>query len=376
VALAKVDPRIDEECEYRMRVLEPGFATREVIKPGDQLYDPMLGWSEPDHSVILCDIGGQPQRGWDPAQGHGSILRLHADDELEVIVPPEQIGGGMPMSPRRAPAHFGSWEGTTFYVGQTLPGRHGALSGHAVFRVEGHQGRLFSALPHVGSQGNGIAGALCIGGFGPKGSAEEGSYICNSQMNCVIYTVDADGQAEPYVILDEPTMPYPVQPYRVFWAGPAWGELEGTMIVAGLANSTFEVEAPEGNILKYWTIVDGKINPEPVREADMGYSMIEVAPAEFGPFGGHSFLVDFGTVNLMHVTKPGPGPLPYNSRILRIDPEGNVHTFADGLQSGWNEVVFDGSRMIVGCLRRSYSTGEYHEPDGSLYEVKYTGTGS
>ena len=272
----------------------------------------MPGWSQPDHSVILCDIGGQPERGWDPNHGHGSILRLRPDDELEVIVGPENIGGGMPMSPRRVPAHFGAWEGSIFYAGQTLPGRGGALSEHGVFVVDGDRGRLFAALPRAGKQGNGVPGALCIGGFG----------------------------------------------------------LEGTMMVAGLAGSSFEREAPVGNIVKYWTIANGRIDPEPVREADLGYSMIEVAPPEFGQFAGRSFLVDFGSVNLMHVTKPEPGPLPYNSRILRIDPAGNVHTFADNLQSGWNEVLFEGPRMIICSHRRSYSTGEYHEPDGSLYEIK------
>lgn len=367
-----VDPEVEAETEYRMRVLEPGFSDRVVVPPGDRLYDPMLGWTSPvDHSLILCDIGGQPERGWDPARGHGSILRLRADDVLETIVGPENIGGGMPMSPREATGEFGSYGGRIFYVGQTLPGRHGALSEHAVFIVEDNVGKIFSSLPHAGKQGNGIPGALCIGGFGPKGTAEEGYYFCNSQMNCVVYRVDPDGHPDVWLVLDEPNLPFSVMPYRVFWAGPSWGDLEGTMMVAGLAGSSFEREAPTGNIVKYFTIKDGKVSKDPVREADLGYSMAVVAPPEFGPFGGHTFLVDFGSVNLMHVTKPEPGPLPYNSRIVRIDPEGNEHTFADGLQSGWNEVVFDGPRMVVGCLRRSYSTGEYHEPDGSLYEIKY-----
>jgi hypothetical protein len=27
----------------------------------------------------------------------------------------------------------------------------------------------------------------------------------------------------------------------------------------------------------------------------------------------------------------------------------------------------------ISCLRRSFSTGEYHEPDGSLYEIRAAG---
>ena len=54
------------------------------------------------------------------------------------------------------------------------------------------------------------------------------------------------------------------------------------------------------------------------------------------------------------------------SACLRID-------IADNLQGGWVELRFSGDRMYVSTLRRSYSTGEYHEPDGSLYEIRYTG---
>ncbi len=81
-------------------------------------------------------------------------------------------------------------------------------------------------------------------------------------------------------------------------------------------------------------------------------------------------MVDFGSVNLMHTSKPPAGPLPWDSRILRFDEDGTQHLFADGLQGGWTEILFDGARLLVSCLRRSYSTGEYHEPDGSIYEIR------
>src|SRR5262249_7974810 len=82
-----------------------------------------------------------------------------------------------------------------------------------------------------------------------------------------------------------------------------------------------------------------------------------------GLSGGHTFLFDFGATNFMHVSKAKPGPLPYDSKILRVAPGGDVHVFAEGLQGGWNELRFDRDRMYISCLRRSFSTGEYHEPD-------------
>jgi hypothetical protein len=47
--------------------------------------------------------------------------------------------------------------------------------------------------------------------------------------------------------------------------------------------------------------------------------------------------------------------------------------FAEGLQGGSTSFIFNGRRMLIGSIRKSYATGEYHEPDGSVYEVTYTG---
>jgi hypothetical protein len=67
------------------------------------------------------------------------------------------------------------------------------------------------------------------------------------------------------------------------------------------------------------------------------------------------------------------GPLPYDAGIVRFDSVGTTHVFADQLQSGAPAVIFQEDRMLVSVVRKSYSTGEYHLPDGSLYEIIYTG---
>jgi hypothetical protein len=115
--------------------------------------------------------------------------------------------------------------------------------------------------------------------------------------------------------------------------------------------------------------------------------MGEVAPPEFGPFGGQTFYVEFGSFNQIYddeggehvtfvdndgcLTEWGRNPLPYDERIMRIDADGVHHVFADHLQAGWNEIRFSRDRMIITLLRKSYSSGQYHEPDGSIDEIRF-----
>jgi hypothetical protein len=360
------------ECEYRLRVLEPGFEAREVIPPGSFLYDPILGWVEDDGALYFSDHG--PQRDvttWVPYAVHGTIHRLTRSGEPSRLIEPGAVPG-MPYLIRRAPEWFGKWEGDIFFPGQAKGGREGALSGHRLYRL--HEGdaepAVFVDIPHAGSTGGGTPGAMMIGGFGRKDTPHEGLYICQTMMNCVIYQITPDAECTPLIITED-VFGKPVMPYFVFYAPAVWGpELEGKLLLAGLAGSSFEDDEPGDNVLDYWVIDGDTIDTEPVASRDIGWAMAEEAPSEFGPYGGHTFLFDFGATNLMHVSKPEPGPLPYDSKILRVDPAGNVSVFAEGMQGGWNELRFDRERMYISCLRRSYSTGEYHEPDGSLYEIR------
>jgi hypothetical protein len=213
---------------------------------------------------------------------------------------------------------------------------------------------------------------MMIGGFGRQGTPEEGTYLGQTMMNCVIYEITPDRECRPKFILED-VFGKPVMPYFVFYAPPVWGrELEGKLLLGGMPDSSFEVDDPGHNILEYYVIDGDTIHTEPVAKRDLGWAMAEVAPPEFGPYGGQTFLFDFGATNFMHVSKAEPGPLPYDSKILRVDPDGETHVFADGLQGGWNELRFDRDRMYISCLRRSFSTGEYHEPDGTLYEIRAT----
>ncbi len=80
-----------------------------------------------------------------------------------------------------------------------------------------------------------------------------------------------------------------------------------------------------------------------------------------------------GTVNLMQTTMMPDGALPYDASVYRIDKDGKRHTFIRNLQGGHPQVKFQGDRMLIGAIGKSYSTGDFHYPDGYLLEVVYTG---
>jgi hypothetical protein len=361
---------IAAECEFRVQVHEEGYIAREIVPGGERLYDPALGFVDDDGSVVLCDIGGQPERGWDPDSAHGSLLRLHPDGTLETIVPTQNLRG-MPMTPKRAPASFGDWGGHIFYAGQGEPGRKGALSPHLLYRVPPGSDTpvTFAEMPHAGAVGGGTAGALVIGPFGPDGSEHEGRIYLHSQMNCTVYQVTPDGIASPYLILDESSLGRQIMPVRVFIGGPLWPEAEGKLVVGGRLGLSFEERAPGDNTVDFWVVEDGKLADAPVASGDAGLALAATAPASFGRFAGDVFTINQGSVNLNHVTKPPPGPLPYDAAIVRTDSDGRDHVFADDIQTGWNTMLFDADRLVVSQVRRSYSTGEYHEPDGSIFEI-------
>jgi hypothetical protein len=365
------------ECEQRIEFTNPGFEVREIIPPATMLYDYMNGYIDEDGWLVFCDIGGQAKPGWDPEAGHGAIYRLSPHDELETIVP----WGAAPMImfPTRAPASYGSHGGELFFLGQTVPGRTGALLQHAVYRVPpgSHSPEVFALIPDSGTIGGGIAGALCLAGWGTDGSPEAGKMFVCSLMNCSIYEVTPEGLATVWAVCDEATAGTQFMPMfdGLFRAGGEWGDLEGELIVLGRARTSFEQTArsnfePENVFFR--VVGDG---PErslvQVPGRDISVLTACIAPEGFGPFGGQKFYNRPGSTNLLHVTKPPAGPLPYDACIMRVDADGEHHVFASRLHT--TALIFQGDRMLIGSSRKSYSTGEFHYPDASLDEIRYAG---
>jgi hypothetical protein len=363
-----------DQCQFRMTVPE-GFRKREIIPVGDALYDPQLCWFEADGSAILSDIGGQRQRGWDPEAGHGALYRLRPDDELETIIAPGEGGAGSFLRPKLAPDWFGPWGGHIFIAGQSKPGRAGAHFQHYLYRLAPGASKVevFARLPHAGNIGGGIPGAMMPGCFGAKGTEHEGYFFAQSMMNCTVYRISAEGLVEPFITFDEKVTPKSIMPLLVFYAPEHWGEHAGELVVGGAWGTSFTERAEQRWTMRYFKLTGpDTFDPEPLEGVQYGTNT-GIAPEGFGAFGGHLFYADEGTSNMMHETRAADGGLNYDAVIMHADLEGNTAPFAENLQGGSTSFIFHGNRMLIASLRKSYATGEYHEPDGSVYEVVYEG---
>lgn len=363
------------DCEFRIRVVEPGYGAREVIRAGGGLYDPQVRWAEGDGSVVVSDIGGQAEPGWNPNAGHGAIFRLRPDDRLEAIVPPGMKGAAAPLRPLLAPATFTPWGGHIFFVAQARAGRAGAHVNHVIYRVApgSDTPEVFTRLPDSGTIGGGIPGAGMPGTFGRAGSGEERIFYCQSLMNCTVYRMDADGGIAPYLVLAPPLIQRRSMPLFVEYApdyGP-FSQWAGELVISARGTSYLDRAESDTRLRLYRIVRRGpRLEALPAGLPRIGV----IAPPGFGRFGGEMFSVDEGSTNLLHadIDKVNSQPLAYDARILRVAPDGSVHTFAEGLQGGSTTIAFSGDRMIVGSARKSYSTGEYHEPDGSIAEIRPT----
>ncbi|MBF6207842.1 hypothetical protein [Nocardia gipuzkoensis] len=367
--------QVRADCVMRAHIVDPGFEIREIVPPGDRLYDPQIRYTDADESVVISDIGGQGHPGFDPNAGHGAIFRLTPEFDLREITPPGMYGASGPMRPNLAPDAFGPWGGHIFFVAQATAGRAGAHKNHCVYRVDPADGvpHRFAEMPTHGAIGEGVAGAGMTGAFGPAGSPHAGYLYVQSLLNCVVYRIDPDGNSEPYLTMAPPLVERPMMPFLTFIA-PDFGEwrpVAGELIIASRRTTYLDDGSAETN-LEYWRVDPDNRTVHLIEGVEWRPGAI--APADFGPYGGHMFTVDEGSTNLLHTTieELNAKPLPYDARIIRIAPDGSVHDFIDTLQGGSTTLTFSRNRLLIASTRKSYSTGQYHLPDGSIYAVSPT----
>jgi hypothetical protein len=384
---------LEEETEFKLEFLEPGFALRPIIKPATWLYDYNVGWVDDDGSLVFQDIGGQGEPGWDPEKGHGSTWRLYPDDRLECIVPAGSSGRFQLMIPMKSTPSFGDEYGNqVFMLGQLRPGRRGAHNTHGVLWVPpgAPTVEIYAVCPDSGSLNGGKAGALVPGGrgFGLEGTPEAGYLFVTSMYNCTMYKLDRFRRIWPYIVGDGEHGTPQFMPRELFRAPASWGKYEGELICAGVLDHHFGKPAPQPGepplVERYvrFRVIDngdGQLADLELIEEELEVPSIpregnqRVAPEGFGPFGGQTFVATRGSVNLMQTTMMPDGPLPYDAQIIRIDQDGNQHVFADKVQAGHPSVIFQGNRMILAAVGKSYSTGDFHYPDGYLCEITYVG---
>jgi hypothetical protein len=377
-----VGKSLRELYPFRMKVRHTEYTAREIIPVGTGYFDVLMGGDrddrgglvEADGSFVFGDIGGQRNHGWNPNEGHGGIFRVNRDDSIEALVPHGNVGSGTVFEPRKAPANFGEWHGHIFFVGQTSPGRPGATRPHAVYKVapgERHP-ETFVLVPDNGKISGGKAGAMMPGVFGRAGTPLDQSFLIMSYMNCTIYRVSPAGGIEPYLTLDFEDGR--IMPQLIMYAPPWWGDLAGELILFGVRGASFETGRAGADAFAYWRVTSSR-QLELIENVPVTLRGLQ-APREFGPFAGDVFFVDEGPVNLAQIAgcdeyKEG---LPLQGRIWRWSPKDRTtHLFAEDFQGSYTSIAFDGPRLIIASCGLSYCTGEFHEPDGAIWEIRHGG---
>ena len=45
---------------------------------------------------------------------------------------------------------------------------------------------------------------------------------------------------------------------------------------------------------------------------------------------------------------------------------------AKSVRGGFNDIIFRDGKLVITHFGKSYSTGEYHQPDGAVWELSYS----
>jgi hypothetical protein len=369
-----------ERLDMSPQVHVPGFKFRELIRPGDVLFDPHVGnWVEHDGSIPICDVGGQPRHTeFDPACGHGALWWLRPDGRLETAVPWGNTHLGMPMFPRLAPASFGRWADHALILSQVQPGRRGAHLDHVIHLWDRRRDQLvlFATLPRNASKiGHGIPAALIPGHFGPEGTPYQGYYYFTALRNNTIYRLNSLGEAESIAIMDGEHGPLLLPRALCFGSEDCFPEHKGKLIVAGVPGAKFMIGDSNtgrkiGQECAFHLVEDGQVASEPFAIGNRMLAFPTRASGPFGPLTGRRLFTDHGSINQSQSIYDHQA-LPHDAQILYEDDSGELRPLVTGLRSGRNDFLFDGTRLVVTHWGKSYSTGEFHHPDGAIWELTY-----
>jgi hypothetical protein len=371
-----------EELEFQPVVHVPGYRFRTLIPIDDVLYDPhVVDWIEPDGRTAICDVGGQGRHTeFDPELGHGAIWWLTRDNRLEPAVPWGHTHLGMPMFPRLAPPSFGRWAGHALMLCQVHPGRRGAHWDHVVhiWDRRSDQLTLFAIPPRNDSaSGDGMACALIPGGFGPEGTEHEGAYYFAALGNNSIYRILGNGQAETVAIMDGVKGPKLLPRVMCFGSDNAFPEQKGKLIVGGVPEAVFDIGDDNkgrfvGQESAFYIVDGGKLQDRPFATGNRMLAMPQRFGSDFGPLSGRLVYSDHGSINQSQSIYDH-SPLPHDARLQFRGEDGELHDLVTGLRSGRNDILFAGDRLIISHWGKSYSTGEFHHPDGAIWELRWEG---
>ena len=162
-----------------------------------------------------------------------------------------------------------------------------------------------------------------------------------------------------------------------FGSDDAFPEHEGKLIVGGVPEAVFDIgEDNKGRFIgqesAFYVVENGKLHDRPFATGNRMLAMPQRIGADFGPLSGKLVYSDHGSINQSQSIYDNP-PLPHDGRLLWRDDDGELRELMTGLRGGRNDLLFAGDRLIISHWGKSYSTGEFHYPDGAIWELRWDG---
>jgi hypothetical protein len=122
----------------------------------------------------------------------------------------------------------------------------------------------------------------------------------------------------------------------------------------------------------YYVVENGILGSAPFATGNRMLAMPQRIGGNFGPLSGKLVYSDHGSVNQSQSIYDNP-PLPYDGRLLYRNDNGDFLDLVTGLRGGRNDIIFTGDRLVISHWGKSYSTGEFHYPDGAIWELRWEG---
>jgi sugar lactone lactonase YvrE len=217
-------------------------------------------------------------------------------------------------------------------------------------------------LPNHGTVNAGVPSGGIEARFGPLGSPFADRFFSITIRNNTIYQTTADGTCKAFATFD----------------GGPWGlafSRDGSRMLVVVRQGALGAPASPSAKARIVSVnADGVVDRTPVYEhSDNALFDVEVAPPNFGAYGGQMFFTDFGVD-----ASEGPDKPPkWDGALYRVGPDGKAHLVASGF-SNPSGIAFAGNSIWVSDINRDgpfFPTGNTSDPgnqwvpDGFLVRI-------
>jgi hypothetical protein len=323
-----------------------GFTAKMLIPPGE-LYDPLF--MVPRAGAVWMNDDGRA------TDGHGSrVLAVTSAGKISVLMGADKL---LPVTGFDiAPQGFGNFGGQLFSIAQPTTAEKGALVNHVIQRIDlaAHTASVVCTLPAAGSVAKGVAGYGVDARFGPAGSGFANKFFSVAALNDIIYQTTPDGACKPFADTSQFGAPFGI----TFTA-------DGSAMLATVAGGEIVSSATEAKGVIARITADGKVDPKPVATGLIRGAGLDIAPTEFGDYGGQIFVTDMGDIQ---VPVPQTQALKRDGKVYRVTKEGELKLVASGFVNP-SGLRFIGNHMWVNDINGDFIAGTRELPDGFLTQI-------